>query len=120
MSVDQYSWPTVDVTIANGQHLSSIANIGRANVIGIIMPASWAAASLTFRVSIDGVTFHNLYDQAGNETAIPAAAAHHAGGLDALSFGSFNYIRVRSGTSGTPVNQAEDRVIRLILRNAGA
>ena len=119
MAYDQYSWPRLTATIASGASLSAAVNVSRSNVIGIIMPTGWTAAALTFQASIDGDNFFDLYDQAGTETNIPTAASRFVGGLDALNFGSFNYLKVRSGTTGTPVNQAASRELTLVLRNAG-
>jgi len=118
MPYDQFSWPRVSATIANGASLSAGINISRANLIGIIMPAAWTAAALTFQASIDGDNFFDLYDQAGNEVNLPTAASRYVGGLDALNFGCFNYLKVRSGTTGTPVNQGASRELTLVLRNA--
>lgn len=119
MPYDQYSWPAVTATILNGQSLSDTISNGKTNVIGIIMPAAWTAANLTFQASIDGTNFFDLFDQAGNEVSIPAAASRYIGGLDALAFGSFNYLKIRSGTSSVPVNQGGNRSITLVMRNAG-
>jgi len=118
MPYDQYSWPIISATIANGASLSGIVNTNRLNAIGIIMPAAWTAAALTFQGSIDGDNFFNLYDQAGNEVTVPAAASNFIVGLDVLAFGSFNYLRIRSGTSGVPVNQGAARVLTVVARNA--
>lgn len=118
MPYDQYSWPRATATIANAASLSAAVYISRANLVGIIMPAAWTAAALTFQASIDGDTYFDLYDQAGNEVNIPTAASRFVGGLDALNFGCFNYLKVRSGTTGVPVNQGASRDLTLVLRNA--
>ena len=115
----QFNWPFTTVTIASGASLSGTIEMGRCNLFSIAMPAAWTAANLTFSVSIDGVNFLNLHDQSGVETSIPVAASRHIGGLDVLAYGSFSYLRIRSGTAGVPVNQAADRVLTLMLRNAG-
>lgn len=118
MPYDQTSWPFQDSTIAAGTSLSPSIPVSRANVIALIMPSAWTAASLTFQGSIDGDNFFDMYDQAGNEVVMPTAANRYVCGLDALGFGSFNYFKIRSGTASVPVNQVEDRSIRVVLRNA--
>lgn len=118
MPYDQTSWPFQDTTITSGTSLSPSIPVSRANVIALITPSAWTTAPLTFQGSIDGDNFFNLFDQSGNEINIPADANRYIGGLDALGFGSFNYFRIRSGTSSTPVNQAADRSIRVVMRNA--
>ena len=118
MPYDQTSWPFQDTTITSGTSLSPGIPVSRANVIAFIMPSAWTTAALTFQGSIDGDNFFNLFDQSGNEITVPTDANRYIGGLDALGFGAFNYFRIRSGTSSTPVNQAADRSIRVVMRNA--
>jgi hypothetical protein len=114
------SYPLLSVAITAGTSLSETVTLGRANLFAIQTPSAWTAAGITFSVSVDGVNFLDLYDQAGNEFTIPASASKHFGGLDVLAMGSFNYVKLRSGTSASPVNQAAARTLNLILRNAGA
>jgi len=82
---------------------------------GIVMPATWTTANLTFQTSVDGVTYQNFYDAAGTEVAVVAAASRTIY-LDPAIFAAVPYLKVRSGTSGTAVNQAAARTIGLILR----
>lgn len=110
----------INVTISSGQSLSGALDIGGINVeiIGIVMPVAWTAANLTFQVSADGTTFQNLYDDGGNELMVAAGAGRTIGLHSDVSraLGRFRYLKVRSGTSGTPVNQAADRTITLYAR----
>lgn len=118
MPYDQTCWPFQDSTIVAGTSLSPSIPVSRANVIALIMPSAWTAASVTFQGSIDGDNFFDIFDQAGNEITVPVAANRYVGGLDALGFGCFNYFKIRSGTASVPVNQVENRGIRVVLRNA--
>jgi len=111
-----------NVTIAASGSLSGGANLnGRDNapaglrVCGIVMPAAWTAASMTFEVSMDGVTYQDLYDADGNEMTFTVAAATTLT-LDPAIFAAMPYVKVRSGVSATPVNQAAERTVGLVLR----
>jgi hypothetical protein len=111
------------VTIASGASLSGAAHIGfalsgggsRGTLVGIQMPSAWTAASLTFQASNDGTTFTNLYDAAGNEVSVTTDASRWIA-LDPADFAGITHLKVRSGTSGTAVNQGADRVLTLIVR----
>lgn len=105
-------------TIAAGASLSDVITLSKANVIAIQVPAGWTSASMTFSVSADGITYSDLFDQAGNEYILPVVAGKYFGGLDVLIMGSFNYMRIRSGTSASPVNQTSGAVLNCVLRNA--
>lgn len=79
----------------------------------IQMPSSWTAANLTFQVSSDGETYADLYDAFGSEYTVTADASQ-ALLVDVKDFFGFRFLKIRSGTSGTPVNQAAGRELKLI------
>lgn len=98
------------VRIASGESLSTALDIDGALAIAIHMPAAWTTASLTFQASFDGTTYNNVYDDAGNEVTVTAAASR---AITILSnyLTPFRFIKIRSGTSGSAVNQAAARAI---------
>ena len=102
----------LDVAIANGAALSIAYNLKGRVPAGIYMPAAWTAANLTFQVSQDGVTYYNLHTSAG-EYALTTSAGIFLP-LTAENFFGANFIKVRSGTSGTPVNQGAARALVLM------
>ena len=105
---------TKTATIDNGASLSGVVDLGGRKLVAIVMPASWTAASLTFQASPDGVTYYNVYDGA-TERALVVAASYYS----ALNIGDwvgFRYLKVRSGTSGTPVNQGGARTLTLVIQ----
>lgn len=105
-------------TIAAGQSLSAAVDLNRRGLAGLIMPAGWDAAGLSFRVSMDNQTFVNLYDTNG-EATLPAStvvAASRGIMIDPRAFVGFRYVKVRSGTSGSPVTQSAERAITLVVR----
>ena len=100
-------------TISSGGSLSGAVDLGTLTAACIVMSAAWTAADLTFEVSADGSTYVDLYDSIGNEYTVTAAASE-ALLLDIKDFTPFRYVKVRSGTSGTPVNQGADRSLTII------
>jgi len=109
-----------DVVIANGASLSGTIDLdgGRRSLLSLQMPAVWSAASLTFAVSFDGTTFVPLYWDGGEYTVAAAggAAASLGVSLEPSAFAGWPFVRVRSGTSGTAVNQGAARTIKALTR----
>jgi len=95
--------------------LSGAVNLSGWTLIGIDMPASWTAANLTLQASVDNSTWDDVFDFLGTEVTITAAASRFIL-LNPADFVSVRYLKVRSGTSGTPVNQGGARTITLIVR----
>ncbi len=117
MPVEKYQpiIETVDAVIAINTALSAALNVSGATVIGIAMPAAWTAANLTFQASVDGSTYNDVYDDAGAEYTVTAAAARYII-LDPADFAGFRFLKIRSGTTGTPVNQVAARTLVLNAR----
>lgn len=108
---------TLSATIANGQSLSGALNLGGLRLFGIVMPAAWTTASLTFQMSPDnGVTWNDMYDALGSEFVVAADVSRFIM-LDPFSFSAVQWLKVRSGTAGTPVAQGADRLLNLVLRS---
>jgi hypothetical protein len=104
----------LDAIIASGASLSGELILGEGRAAAIIMPAAWTAAGLTFQVSTGDGTFVDLYDAAGTEYTV-AAAASRAVLLPIADFLGFSRLRIRSGTSGAPVNQGDARTLKLVM-----
>ena len=104
--------PTLDIAI--GLSLSAAIDLGAAKLARITVPAAWTAANLTFQTSPDNVTFSDLYDKAGVEYTVTAAAAH-AIAIPVSDNMVGRYIKVRSGTGALPVVQAALRTLTLSL-----
>jgi hypothetical protein len=105
--------------IASGASLSGevVLNPMHGTIVGVAMPAEWTAADLTFQVSVDGGTtwLEVLRPDDGNALTVQVAAASYTPLAPTDLFGA-KRIKVRSGTSGTPVNQAAGRTITLEMR----
>ncbi len=106
---------TATATIASGSSLSSAADLGTGRLVGLVLPAAWTTASITFQGSADGTTYFDLYDDA-TERAI-ASSSVVASRFIALPIADWLMVRaikLRSGSAATPVNQAADRTITLV------
>lgn len=104
-----------DVTIASGAALTAGINLKGRVLAGIIMPSSWTTANLTLQAcATEAGTYVDVYSTAGTEYAITAAASRYLA-IDITQTRGLNFIKVRSGTTGTPVNQGADRTLTLML-----
>lgn len=103
------------VNIANNASLSGEVDLTEKTLVGIIMPASWTAAVLTFAAaSASGGTFVPVYDAAGIELTVQASTSRMiAIAPDALRGARF--VKVRSGTSGAAVTQGGSRDLVFVV-----
>lgn len=100
------------VVIASGAALSGSVDLGGGKLVGIDVPASWTAANLTLQTSADGTDWFDAYEASGSEIVLTAAVSRHIVVPMAQTMG-FRFLRVRSGTGGTPVNQGAARTLGL-------
>lgn len=105
----------VSATILSGQSLSSVIDLSEGRLARIHIPAAWTAANLTFQASSDGASFADLYDAYGAEYSVVVGGAARSIMVPLSDFIGIRYIKVRSGTSAAPVNQAADRTLTLSL-----
>jgi len=112
------------VTIASGASLSDELNTGGKRIIGILMPSAWTAASITFAALVardDSAspptdTYGKVQDDAGNEVTVTSPAVSVYIALAAApELEALGRVKIRSGTAGTPVNQAADRTLQVVL-----
>lgn len=115
--------PNLSATIANGQSLSDALDIGQfagrgqPRMAGLIMPAAWTTADITFLASFDGGdNFHNVFDAGGNEYKVIGPAASRFIILDTYAFFTMSMMKIRSGTASASVPQGAERVITAVLR----
>ena len=99
--------------IANGTSLSNAIDVGGRTLSIIALPAAWTAAALTFEASFDGVNYFTLLDQTGTEVNLTVDANYFLH-LTLASWLGIRFLKVRSGTAGSPVNQGADRIINLM------
>lgn len=111
----------VTATIANGASLSDIQKVD-GKLVGLIIPAAWTAAAITFSASQDGSAFADLWETSTGTAVertiasanIPTAASRFLS-LSLSDWIGINFLKVRSGISGAAVNQGAARSIILVL-----
>ena len=105
---------TVTATIANGESLSGEVDLGEGRVlVGIIMPAAWTAAAMTFQSGVATGVVANLF-QFGAEVSYTVDASQYISLQDVMHFYGARYVRVRSGPAATPQAQGGERAITLV------
>jgi hypothetical protein len=106
----------VAVSIALNEALSGAVQLKGRVPVAVVMPADWTAADLTFQASYDGATYWNLYDgDTDAEVSVQAAEDRHIV-LDHNKFYGAQYLKVRSGTAASAVNQEAARTLYLVTR----
>ena len=104
-------------TIASGGSVSGSIDLMGAAMIGFVTPSAWTSAALTIEVSDDNVNWSSAYDAYGAQVgsiASPIVSSRYA--VDMQSLLPWRYVRLRSGTSSTPVVQDADRAFTVIAR----
>lgn len=104
------------VVIAAGEALSGGIQLGGLRLCGIILPSGWDAAGITFQGSADGTTYANLYDKTAEVFVAPITGAAFVA-LDPATFAAVPYVKIRSGTSASAVNQVDSVTLTLVLRS---
>jgi hypothetical protein len=108
------------VTIPSGASISAAFQLHGQSIIRVWAPSQWTPARLTFQGSQNGNVWDNLYDHADIEMSLPFTA--QTSGFD-RSYAiplewtmGCEFIRFRSGTALSPVNQDADRIIFFSFR----
>ena len=105
----------ITATIASAAALSNEIDLAGSALQTILMPAAWTAAVLTFQIAeATGGTFQDVYDDSGSEVTVTVAASR-AIPMPAEIAGA-RFVKIRSGTTGTPVNQGAERLIVVLLK----
>jgi hypothetical protein len=97
-------------TIGNGANLSDAVTLNGQQLAVIEMPAAWTAAVLTFQASMDGTNYFNVYNDAGDEVYVIVDISRRVY-VDIGALSQQKYIKLRSGTAVTTVNQGGARTI---------
>ena len=113
------SAPLVASIGKNSSLAAAGVDIGSAQRIGIMMPAAWTTAGLTFQVcDTIGGTYSNLMDATGVEVAVPVAAsgAYTISNTTQELLSPWRFVKVRSGTAAVPVSQDDVRSITFVTK----
>lgn len=108
---------TVTATIASGASLSDAIDIGAKELVAIVMPDAWTTAGITFQATVDNTNYLDVHDAAGDEVTVLSPTADDYIILSFAGVKGLGKIKLRSGTSATPVNQGAEREITLVLKN---
>jgi hypothetical protein len=109
---------TVSATIAASGTISAAVSMEGTDLVGLFMPAAWTAGVLTFQASYDGTNFSDAYDIYGSEITLQTAASRYLA-VPPLTLPDLKAIKIRSGTSATPVTQVAQAVLQLRTRHYG-
>lgn len=109
---------TSTATIANAASVSGSIDLTSTALLGFIAPAAWTTAALNLEVSMDNTNWATVIYDSGNSpvgswSAVVAGAAY---AVDTVSMLPFRYVRLRSGTSASPVTQGAQRDFTVITR----
>lgn len=108
---------TSTATIAAAGNLSSAIDLQDAKLHALSLSA-WTTAAVTFQVSVDGTTYLNLFDTNGEVTVASGnVATGRAIVLNKDTFEGFRYVKVRSGSSATPVAQTAGTTITVYRKS---
>jgi hypothetical protein len=106
--------PVVNIA-AGATGLSEIVFIGMAELIAYQIGPDWQTADISLQASADGVTFGEVLKSAdAAAVALKASASGYFTLATPLRIGP--WIKVRSGTSGSAVNQTTPATVTLVLR----
>ncbi|WP_368292871.1 hypothetical protein [Dehalobacter sp. TBBPA1] len=102
------------VIVLTGQSLSNeIVSKGQLLALDIDTNLTGAVTQMTFQGSMtSGGVYKNIYDDSGSEVAV-AVAANRIVTIDlaALKLAAVPFLKIRFGTSASPVNATADRTI---------
>ena len=110
-------YEVLTATIGSGASVSNAINVAGLLVTNLLVPATWTTANLTLQTSDDDSTYYNVYDEYGSEQAATVATTSCDINLTHWLLGR-KYLKVRSGTAATPVNQAGTRSVGVVVKYA--
>jgi hypothetical protein len=118
------SLQAVSFTLHAGQSVSDAVDCTGSDAVRLIMPDGWTgSAPITFQLSPDGTSYHNLYHFVPDQMLtyevtlprpVPGSVLTFPTGLGLKP----DWVKIRSGTAGIPVPQEADRTFTLVLEFA--
>jgi hypothetical protein len=103
---------TISVDIAAGQYLSgALDTLDRCTITAISIPAGWAGTTtVSFQTADETGAYEDLVEY-GSDITVTVAAGKTTK-LSPSDWWGIRFLKIRSGTSGTPVTQAAKRTIK--------
>ena len=106
-------------TIAEGESLSDGIDCSGGDIVRITVPQEFTEANLTFQVSSDGNLYNDLYNAEGDEITVTANPDTSI--VIAERWGRvFGFIKLRSGTRASPVEQETECKFAIAIETADA
>jgi len=107
----------ISVSISTGATgLSSEIDLTGHVLVGVLMSTAWTDAGITFAAATaETGTYQSVYGSTGDETTLTVDASRFVS-LTPLTSVGYRWLKVRSGTVGTPVAQAAARTLTLVTR----
>lgn len=102
--------------IANNASLSGAVDLQDNPLVAVLIPSAWTTADITFQASVDGTNYYNVYNMSGDEYTITVGGTSRLIVLSPLEFQWARYVKIRSGTAGTPVAQGGARTLTVVVR----
>jgi len=111
-------------SIAASASLSNAIDVGDGGLVALMLPSGWTTALITFLASDDlAGTYAPVFDGSGTGLVLTVlATAGVASQYIALNPGTFSglrYIKIQSGTVGSPVVQTNAVVVKTMVRRLG-
>ena len=105
--------------ISQGDSLSNAFRLGNRKVVGFCIPSNIDDATiLTFQTQnpLTG-EYANLYDDAGQEVSVSIGTSRNVSvGSASMALAPWEYIKIRLGTSSSPVTATANREIVVIMK----
>lgn len=126
------AYTVLGTTIPANMSLSGEVDLGGMSLVGIEVPASWAGTAITFQSKSNKTedldasgnnnspVWKNVYDDAGTEVSVVVGQnqIHVVGTVTKAAIGALRFLRLRSGSAASPVNQNPGKDIRLICKES--
>lgn len=96
-------------TIPSGEATSGAIPTGGRVILGLVMPAAFTGASITFTVSHDGTTYQALYDESNTQVSVTVAASRSYQLPDALA--AWPYFKIVSAS-----NEGAARTLYVVMK----
>lgn len=102
----------LEVTIANGQTISTSASLGGTSLVGLLVPVNFAGTILRFQGSLDGTNFFNIKSGINGDFLESTIGTNAIYNFQAHDLFTVLYIKL---VSVTP--QTQDITIKLLTRS---
>ena len=104
------------LAILSGQSISTSVGVSGPNnqIVGLILPAAWDPAPITFQWSIDNGFWYDIFDRTGHEQNFTFTPNAFIPIQSQYGFYPFPYLQIRSGSRAQPIKQSATRQFLII------